>query len=105
MLVNTDKDADLLIQNGIIEDWMGRSSTVVALISKVRSVAIICVPSYYLYDISKSLNTYCKVTRHKWKAAFKRDYCSTPWMIASTTAAVILLILTLLSTIAAFLAL
>ncbi|KAM7490092.1 hypothetical protein LguiA_033013 [Lonicera macranthoides] len=35
MLVDTDKDADLLIQNSIIEDWMGRSSTVAALFNKV----------------------------------------------------------------------
>ncbi|KAM7492980.1 hypothetical protein LguiB_027589 [Lonicera macranthoides] len=34
MLVDTDKDADILIQNGIVEDWMGRSSTVAALFNK-----------------------------------------------------------------------
>ncbi|KAM7490095.1 hypothetical protein LguiA_033016 [Lonicera macranthoides] len=105
MLLDTDKDADLLIQNGIIEDWMGRSSTVAALFNKTRGEASIYIPSYYLYDISESLNTYCNVPRHKWKATLKRDYCRTPWMFASTTAGVILLLLTLLSTISSFLAL
>ncbi|KAM7490105.1 hypothetical protein LguiA_033026 [Lonicera macranthoides] len=104
MLVDIDKDADFLIHNGIIEDWMGRSSTVAALFNKVRGEASIFIPSYYLYDISKSLNAYCNVPRHKWKATFKRDYCNMPWMVASTTAVVILLILTLLSTISSFLA-
>ncbi|KAM7492977.1 hypothetical protein LguiB_027586 [Lonicera macranthoides] len=105
MLVDTDKDAELLIENGIIEDWLGKSSTVANIFNKVRCQGVIYIPTYYLYDISKSLNAYCNVSRHKWKATFKRDYCSTPWMIASTTAAVILLILTFLSTIASFLAL
>ncbi|KAM7493139.1 hypothetical protein LguiB_027748 [Lonicera macranthoides] len=105
MLVDTDKDADLLRQNGIIEDWLGKNSTVVDLFNKVRREAWIYIPSYYLYDISKNLNAYCNVTRHKWKATFKLDYCSTPWMIASTTAAVILLTLTFLSIVATFLAL
>ncbi|KAM7490097.1 hypothetical protein LguiA_033018 [Lonicera macranthoides] len=105
MLVDTDKDVDLLIHNGIIEDWLGKNSIVAELFHKVGREAWIYIPSYYLYDISKSLNAYCNVTRHKWKAAFRRDYCSSPWMIASTIAAVILLTLTFLSTIASFLAL
>ncbi|KAM7493000.1 hypothetical protein LguiB_027609 [Lonicera macranthoides] len=74
MLVDTDKDADLLIQNGIIMDLIDKSSTTATLFNK-------------------------------WKASFKPDYYSSPWMIASTTATVMLLILTFLSSIAAFLAL
>ncbi|KAM7490091.1 hypothetical protein LguiA_033012 [Lonicera macranthoides] len=105
MLVDTDKDMDLLINKGIIEDRIGKSSTIAALLNKVGQEVFIYIPSYYFYDTSKGLNTYCSVTRNKWKATFKRDYCSTPWIIASTAAAVILLILTFLSTIAAFLAL
>ncbi|KAM7490109.1 hypothetical protein LguiA_033030 [Lonicera macranthoides] len=102
MLVDTDKDADLLIQNGIIEDWVGGSSTVADLFSKVGDEVWNHIPSYYLYDISERLNEYCNVARHKWMASFKRDYCSSPWIIASTIAAVMVLILTFLSTIAAF---
>ncbi|KAM7492994.1 hypothetical protein LguiB_027603 [Lonicera macranthoides] len=105
MLVDSAKDVDLLIHEGIIEDWTGRSSTVVDQFHKVGRELAIYIPSYYFYDISRSLNMYCNVTRHKWKATFKRDYCSSPWMIASTTAAVILLVLTFLSTIASFIAL
>ncbi|KAM7493005.1 hypothetical protein LguiB_027614 [Lonicera macranthoides] len=102
MLVDTDKDADLLIQNGIIKDWVGGSSNVADLFSKVGDEVWNHIPSYYLYDISERLNKYCNVARHKWMASFKRDYCSSPWIIASTIAAVMLLILTFLSTIAAF---
>ncbi|KAM7490104.1 hypothetical protein LguiA_033025 [Lonicera macranthoides] len=105
MLINTDKDVDLLIHNGIIKNLLGKSLFVADLLNKVRREAWIWIPSYYLYDISKSLNAYCNISRHKWKATFKRDYCSTPWMIASTTAAIILLTLTFLSTVTSFLAL
>ncbi|KAM7490106.1 hypothetical protein LguiA_033027 [Lonicera macranthoides] len=105
MLVDTAKDADLLIQNKIIEDWTGESSTVAALFNKIGNNVLISSSSYYFYDISNDLNAYCNITRHKWNAIFKRDYCGTPWMIASTIAAIILLILTLLSTISSFLAL
>ncbi|KAM7493003.1 hypothetical protein LguiB_027612 [Lonicera macranthoides] len=105
MLVDTDKDADLLIQNGIIEDWVGQNSIVADLFSKVGDEVWNHIPSYYLYDISERLNEYCNVARHKWMASFKRDYCSSPWMIVSTIAAIMLLIFTFLSAIAAFLAL
>ncbi|KAM7492999.1 hypothetical protein LguiB_027608 [Lonicera macranthoides] len=105
MLVDTAKDADLLIQNKIIEDWTGESSTVAALFNKIGNNVLISSSSYYFYDISNVLNAYCNITRHKWNAIFKRDYCGTPWMIASTIAAIILLFLTLLSTISSFLAL
>ncbi|KAM7490102.1 hypothetical protein LguiA_033023 [Lonicera macranthoides] len=65
-----------------------------ALFRKLRRGTWINDDPYYLYDISNNLNMYCNVSRHRWKATFKHDYCSTPWRIASTTAAVILLILT-----------
>ncbi|KAM7490100.1 hypothetical protein LguiA_033021 [Lonicera macranthoides] len=98
---------ELVLSNilGIIEDWTGRSSIVADQFHKVGRELAVYIPSYYFYDISRSLNMYCNVTRHKWKATFKRDYCSSPWIIASTTAAVILLVLTFLSTITSFLAL
>ncbi|KAM7490112.1 hypothetical protein LguiA_033033 [Lonicera macranthoides] len=102
MLVDTDKDAELLIQNGIIEDWMGQNSIVADLFSKVGDEVWNHIPSHYLYDISKRLNEYCNVALHKWLASLYRDYCSSPWIIASTIAAVMLLILTFLSTVADF---
>ncbi|KAM7490098.1 hypothetical protein LguiA_033019 [Lonicera macranthoides] len=105
MLVDTAEDANILIQNKIIEDWTGESSNVASLFNKVGNTIVISGTYYYFFDTSKSLNMYCNATQNKWKAILKRDYCSTPFMIASTMVAAIFLILTFLSTVSSFLAL
>lgn len=99
MLIDTPKDVDLLIQNGIIVSWTRDSSAVANLFNNAGYNFPIISAKYYFYNVSRDLKAYCSVPRHRWKAAFKRDYCSTPWIIASTTAAVILLLLTFIQTI------
>ncbi|KAM7493144.1 hypothetical protein LguiB_027753 [Lonicera macranthoides] len=102
MLMDTPKDAELLIQNEIIENWLGDSKAIVTLFNKVGYEVLIDDSSYYFFDISEKINAYHSVTRHTWKATFKRDYCSTPMRIASTTTAVLLVVLTLMQTITSF---
>ncbi|KAM7493113.1 hypothetical protein LguiB_027722 [Lonicera macranthoides] len=102
MLMDTPKDAELLIQNEIIENWLGDSKTVVTLFNKVGCEVLINDCSYYFFDISEKINAYSSVTRHAWKATFKRDYCSTPMIIASTIVAVLLVVLTLMQTVTSF---
>ncbi|KAM7490259.1 hypothetical protein LguiA_033180 [Lonicera macranthoides] len=89
MFMDTPKDAELLIQNEIIENCLGDSKAVVTLFNKVGYEVLINDSSYYFFDISEKINAYCIVTRHTWMATFKRDYCSTPMRIASTIVAII----------------
>ncbi|KAM7490251.1 hypothetical protein LguiA_033172 [Lonicera macranthoides] len=98
MLMDTPKDAELLIQNEIIENCLGDSKAVVTLFNKVGYEVLINDSSYYFFDISKKINAYRIVSRHTWMATFKRDYCSTPMRIAYTIVAVLLVVLTLMQT-------
>ncbi|KAM7490256.1 hypothetical protein LguiA_033177 [Lonicera macranthoides] len=102
MLMDTPKDAELLIQNEIIENCLGDSKAVVTLFNKVGYEVLINDSSYYFFDISEKINAYRIVTRHTWMATFKRDYCSTPMRIASTIVAVLLVVLTLMQTVTSF---
>ncbi|XP_059642061.1 UPF0481 protein At3g47200-like isoform X2 [Cornus florida] len=98
-LIDTAKDADLLIQNGVVKSYLSDSATVAGLFNGLTTEVTLCHENYYFYDVCEKINTYCNVSWHKWGATLKRDYFSTPWRTASTIAAVILLGLTLIQAI------
>ncbi|XP_059642060.1 UPF0481 protein At3g47200-like isoform X1 [Cornus florida] len=111
-LIDTAKDANLLIQRGIFVNCLGESSAVASLFNKLTPNVTLWSQNYYFCDISIELNNYCndpcqkwKATLRRWKATLGRDYFSTPWSVASTIAAVILLGLTLTQTICAIVSL
>ncbi|KAA8525421.1 hypothetical protein F0562_007276 [Nyssa sinensis] len=105
-LINTSKDVDLLIQNGIFRNRLADSSAVATFFNNLCTH--ITLSDSYNFNYSRlcdSLNRYHKVSWHKWKAIFKRDYFGSPWRIASTIAAVIFLVLTSIQTICSVLSL
>ncbi|XP_059640519.1 UPF0481 protein At3g47200-like [Cornus florida] len=102
-LIDTAKDADILIQSGIFENYIGDSTTVAALFNNFPNEVSLWGPNYYFCGISEKLNQYCSDRSNKWKMTFKRDYFSTPWRSASTSAAVILIGLTIIQTICSIL--
>ncbi|KAK7300109.1 hypothetical protein RJT34_10943 [Clitoria ternatea] len=102
-LINTGKDVDVLIQNGIITNWIGDSDAVAKLYNGLgKNITLVNSNSVYL-DIYKRLNEYCKRPWNKWKATLRRDYCKTPWQIAASAAATLLLILTIIQTLCSIL--
>ncbi|XP_059645111.1 UPF0481 protein At3g47200-like [Cornus florida] len=98
-LIDTAKDAELLIQNGILDSYLSDCSAVATLFNNLTKEMILWTPNYLYYGISEKLNEYCRDPKHKWRATLTSDYFSTPWKTASTIAAVILLGLTLIQTI------
>ncbi|KAK2993762.1 hypothetical protein RJ640_025069 [Escallonia rubra] len=98
-LIDSSKDVDLLAKNKIIESALSDSSAVAALFNNLAMQCALWSSDYYFNGVSKKLNEYYERPWHSWKATFKRDYCSTPWIIASTVAAIILLVLTFTQTI------
>lgn len=98
-LINTPNDVDLLVQEGIIYNGLGDNQAVTTLFNNLLQEIVVTTQPNRFGNLSKDLNAYYRVPTHKWKAIFKRDYFSTPWRAVSTFAAVILLLLTLLSTI------
>ncbi|RXH81633.1 hypothetical protein DVH24_035054 [Malus domestica] len=98
-MIRTSKDVDILIERGIISSMLGSNTDLVALFDRISKMGW---PHDYL-DLCRELHDYCTSNPwHKWKATLKRDYFDTPWKIASTIAAVILL-LTFMQTVCSFL--
>ncbi|KAK9946033.1 hypothetical protein M0R45_011516 [Rubus argutus] len=89
------KDVELLVKYGIVENRLGDSSGGSTLINNLADGVIFDSKDFCYAALCKDLNNYCSWTWHKWKANLRQNYFNTPWAVISFTAAVILLILTL----------
>ncbi|XVE52814.1 hypothetical protein DITRI_Ditri02bG0154400 [Diplodiscus trichospermus] len=98
-LINTSEDAGLLVEKRIINNWLGSNEKVASLFNRLCTYIAKGFINQRFNRLIQELNAYYVKPWHGWKATFRRQYCSTPWKPASTTAAVILPVLTLVQTI------
>ncbi|KAA8525386.1 hypothetical protein F0562_007196 [Nyssa sinensis] len=91
--------------NGILVNGLGDSGAAVTFFNSLCTGIGMSFDNFYFSRLCEDLNAYYKDPRHKWKATLKRDYFSTPWRTASTTAAIILLVLTFIQTVCSILSL
>ncbi|KAK3205156.1 hypothetical protein Dsin_019202 [Dipteronia sinensis] len=98
-LVNTPKDVDLLIQFGIIENWLPDSVGVSTLFHNLVKETSIIPGNFYFSLLVEDMNTYCRTPWHRWKATLKQDYFRNPWTGISVLAAIVLLGLTFIQTV------
>ncbi|KAK6912618.1 Protein of unknown function DUF247, plant [Dillenia turbinata] len=104
-LINTREDVDLLVQSGVIVNWLGDTAAVATLFNNLCTDCTIVGSNFYFAHLCEDLNAYCRVPWHHWKAIFKRDYFSTPWSTAATIAATMLLLLTFIQTVCSIISL
>ncbi|XP_062176234.1 uncharacterized protein LOC133881326 [Alnus glutinosa] len=104
-LIDTDKDVDLLVRKGILVNTLGNSNAVTTLVNKLRQQLLLLEMNSNYCCLCENLNTFYKVPCHSWKATLRRDYFSTPWRIAFTVAAIILLVLTFIQAICSIISL
>ncbi|XP_054782982.1 UPF0481 protein At3g47200-like [Prosopis cineraria] len=98
-LVNTEKDVEMLVQKGIIQNFLSDNNAVASMINRLcRNVVSTSYNREYII-VFKKLNEFYNNPCHKYKANFRHDYLSSPWKIASFVAAILLLFLTLIQTI------
>lgn len=95
-LVNTAKDVDLLVKFGVVENRLGDSGEAAKLVNRLGDGATHETKEFYFASISKKLDAHCKTSWHEWKANLRQNYFNTPWSIASVTAAVLLIALTII---------
>ncbi|XP_049388311.1 putative UPF0481 protein At3g02645 [Solanum stenotomum] len=100
-LIDSEKDVNLLRQKGIIENWIGEDKEVASLFNKIRKGVTTYSTFYYKEEIKKAIE-HCEKPWNRMKANLMRNYFSSPWVGASTVAAIILLILTTIQTILTF---
>uniref|UniRef100_A0A5B7APY9 Uncharacterized protein n=1 Tax=Davidia involucrata TaxID=16924 RepID=A0A5B7APY9_DAVIN len=104
-LIKAPKDVDLLVKKGILVNGLGDSSAAATFFNPLSRQIKFSSSNFYYSRLCKDLNAYKKVPWEVWMAIFKHDYCSTPWRTASTTAAVILLVLTFIQAVCSILSL
>ncbi|XP_057477542.1 UPF0481 protein At3g47200-like [Actinidia eriantha] len=97
-LINSSKDAEYLVESGIIEQWIGDNTDVSNLINKLTIETFLTTNNFYFSELCEELNDYCKKPWHNWAATLRRDYFKTPWRVISIFAAMILLSLTFIQT-------
>jgi len=104
-LINTEKDVDVLIDKKIIVNLMGDANKVVTMINNLNSNLPMTYFNSHYFSICNSLNEFYENPRNKYKAIFVHEYFNTPWKIASTIAAIVLLLLTFIQTVCSILSL
>ncbi|KAF8096997.1 hypothetical protein N665_0297s0008 [Sinapis alba] len=95
-LIDTDKDVDLLVEKGIIKNWMGQPALLARMMNKL-GLGIIEYNSYY-WDIEAEVKAYYSNPMNKSKAILKRVYFGNLWTGTATIAATLLLVMTLIQT-------
>ncbi|KAF5458885.1 hypothetical protein F2P56_022880 [Juglans regia] len=92
-LIDTGKDVGLLARKKILVNGLGDDNA--TFVNNLgTNVEYSSMNSDYI-RLCKDLVDFYDNPWHRWKAIMRRDYLSTPWRIASTAAAIILLVLTL----------
>ena len=98
-LVNTNTDVDLLSDKGIVVNSLGDNNVVTSIINNLNRGIFRGDMNRNYCDLCKALNAFYEERWHRWKALLRHQYFSSPWRSASTIAAIILLVLTLIQTI------
>ncbi|KAL1190920.1 hypothetical protein V5N11_025660 [Cardamine amara subsp. amara] len=93
-LIDTDKDVELLVEKGIIENWLGQHGLVAEMVNKL-SLGILDGGSSYS-DIADQIHTHYTSPVNKSWAILKRVYFGNLWTGTATVVATFLLLMTLI---------
>ncbi|KAK8645346.1 hypothetical protein V6N13_119181 [Hibiscus sabdariffa] len=101
-LVKSPMDAELLIRNGIIGNCLKDSEEVSTFFKGLLEEVQINRKSFEFASLVEDMGAYCRSPWHRWNATLKQDYFSTPWGSLSIITAAVLLLLTFMQTVFAF---
>ncbi|XP_052732641.1 UPF0481 protein At3g47200 isoform X2 [Vigna angularis] len=102
-LVNTGKDVDILVRDGIMENLLGDSDAAAERTKRLcRNIVLSDFSSDYV-SLWQELDASYKSRRLKLKSTLRRDYCKGPWQTAATIATIFLLCLSLVQTVCSIL--
>ncbi|PKI60367.1 hypothetical protein CRG98_019303 [Punica granatum] len=94
-LINTPEDVDRLSKKGIVDNWLNPEDAT-KFFNKLYHDAY--VKEFYYPKLCSDVKRYYRKSWPSWRASLVRNYFSTPWVVASTFAAIFLLVLTFLQT-------
>ncbi|KAI3863772.1 hypothetical protein MKW98_031364 [Papaver atlanticum] len=96
-LISSAEDVELLRKKGILITHLGCDEQVASMFNKLCTHVIDYDRRYS--QLFNEVDKYYKKRQHKWKATLKREYFHNPWSTCSFLAAVLLILLTVISTI------
>ncbi|TXG62548.1 hypothetical protein EZV62_009542 [Acer yangbiense] len=96
-LINTEKDADLLIEKGIIVNCLGENKAIARMFNNF-CLQTSKSPSCY-FELAERLNTHYRSPYHHAKATLKSVYFGDPWKGTGTVVGIIILLLALANTV------
>ncbi|GFQ02215.1 upf0481 protein at3g47200 [Phtheirospermum japonicum] len=99
-LINTYEDVNVLRRNGIIVNLLGDDGQVTTLFNKLGDGVITSNSNFVYLGTCNKVNQHCGKIWNVVMAKLRHDYFNSPWATVSTIAAVVLLILTIIQTIA-----
>ncbi|XP_059639003.1 UPF0481 protein At3g47200-like [Cornus florida] len=97
MLINSEKDVNVLRQSGIMDNMMGDDKGVACMFNKLGD-GVMMGSSFHYSDVCKKVNDHCGQWWNNAKANLRHTYFNNPWASISTAAAGVLLLLTLTQT-------
>jgi hypothetical protein len=92
-LINPSKDVELLLRQGIIENWLGDDEVVSTMFNKLSENVFISI--FYYAKIFADLNEHCSRRKNVWMTNLRHKYFNRPWAMISFLAVVFLLLLAL----------
>lgn len=98
-IIRSEKDVELLRSKGLFQGIVGSEKRAVEMFNTLVKLSWTASRGSRLGHVQWKLNEHCRKRRNKWRASFVNTYLSNPWVFISLTAAIILLIATLLQTI------
>ncbi|KAG9441087.1 hypothetical protein H6P81_016941 [Aristolochia fimbriata] len=103
-LVNTSKDIEILINNGVLEHSLAADEEVAGVFNTLgedlghTKMGEMFEPNGFILELSNELNDYCENRFNIWRSKLMNEYFGSPWSIISLVAAVFLILFTLLQT-------
>ncbi|KAG8653106.1 UPF0481 protein At3g47200 [Manihot esculenta] len=102
-IVRAPEDVEILVQSGIIENYLRNNESVLTLFHKLDQECIISTSCFYFSTVAEKLKEYSRDSWHKWKANLRQNYFNTPWAGISVFAAILLLMLTFIQSLCSIL--
>ncbi|KAM4126183.1 hypothetical protein ACB094_01G368900 [Castanea mollissima] len=98
-LVDTAEDIKVLCDNGILVNCLGEKNSAASFFNRLNSNIYPAGCHEHFAGICEDLNEFSKKRQNRWKATLRHQYFSSPWIAASTIAAIVLLVLTFIQTV------
>ncbi|KAJ4892342.1 hypothetical protein Rs2_32090 [Raphanus sativus] len=100
-LIETESDVDVLVNKGVIKNWLGRKGYIAEMVSRL-CLEIVDEGCHY-YDISERLSDFYENPFNRSVATLRRVYFKDLWTGTAHVVAFFLLVLTLIATVASVL--